>query len=83
MRILKTKLNNNNETQIQCGDVEKNPGPVLKYTERLETVCASSKDTVKIFSPSFRSVVCQNSTLKQLMDGRVKNTIYRNMAQNE
>ena len=35
---------------IQCGDVEQNPGPVLKYTECVKTVGASFKNNVKIFS---------------------------------
>ena len=53
---------------IQCGDVEQNPGPVLKYAECIKTVGASFKDNVKIFSLNCRSIVGQNSTLKQLMD---------------
>ena len=61
---------------IQCGDVEQNPGPVLKYAERVKTVGASFKNNVKIFSLNCRSIVGQNSTLKQLMDDLGKNTIF-------
>ena len=61
---------------IQCGDVEQNPGPVLKYTECVKTVGASFKNNVKIFSLNCRSIVGQNSTLKQLMDDLGKNTIF-------
>ena len=71
---------------IQCGDVEQNPGPVLKYAECVKTVGASFKNNVKIFSLNCRSIVGQNSTLKQLMDdlGKKHNFwLYRNMAQNE
>ena len=72
---------------IQCGDVEQNPGPVLKYAECVKTVGASFKNNVKIFSLNCRSIVGQNSTLKQLMDDLGKTThnfwLYRNMAQNE
>ena len=71
---------------IQCGDVEENPGPVLKYAECVKTVGASFKNNVKIFSLNCRSIVGQNSTLKQLMDDLEKKHnfwLYRNMAQNE
>ena len=61
---------------IQCGDVEENPGPVLKYAECVKTVGASFKNNVKIFSLNCRSIVGQNSTLKQLMDDLGKNTIF-------
>ena len=61
---------------IQCGDVEQNPGPVLMYAECLKTVGASFKDYVKIFSLNCRSIVGQNSTLKQLMDDMGKTTIF-------
>ena len=61
---------------IQCGDVEQNPGPVLKYAECVKTVGASFKNNVKIFSLNCRSIVGQNSTLKQLMDDLGKNTIF-------
>ena len=52
---------------IQCGDVEQNPGAVLKYAECVKTVGASLKNNVNIFSLNCRSIVGQNSTLKQLM----------------
>ena len=35
---------------IQCGDVEQNPGPVLKYAECVKTVGASFKNNVKNLS---------------------------------
>ena len=60
---------------IQCGDVEQNPGPVLKYAECVKTVGASFKNNVTIFCLNCRSIVGQNSTLKQLMDDLGKNTV--------
>ena len=59
---------------IQCGGVEQNPGPVLKYAECVKTVGASFKNNVKIFSLNCRSIFGQNSTLKQLMDDLGKYT---------
>ena len=61
---------------IQCGDVEQNPGPVLNYAECVKTVGASFKNNVTIFSINCRSIVGQNSTLKQLVDDLGKNTIF-------
>ena len=61
---------------IQCGDVKQNPGPFLKYAECVKTVGTSFKNNVKIFSLNCRSIVGQNSTLKQLMDDLGKNTIF-------
>ena len=52
---------------IKRGDVEQNPGPLLKFDECLETVGASFKDSVKTFSLNCRSIVVQNSILKQLL----------------
>ena len=60
---------------IQCGDLEQNPGPGLKYAECVKTVGASFKNNVTIFSLNCRIIVGQNSTLKQLMDDLGKNTI--------
>ena len=64
---------------------EQNPGPVMKYAECLKTVGTSFKDNVKIFSLNCRSIVGQNSTLKQLMDdmGKTLFWLYRNPAQKE
>ena len=53
---------------IQCGDVEQSPGPFLRNAECVKTVGASFKSNVMIFSLNCRSIVGQNSTLKQLMD---------------
>ena len=61
---------------IQCGDVEQNQGPVLKYAECVKTVGGSFKNKVKIFSLNCRSIVGQNNTLKQLIDDLGKNTIF-------
>ena len=70
--VLKVKAS----IMIQCGDVEQNPGPVLKYAEFVKTVGASFKNNVKIFSLNCRSIAGRNSTLKQLMDDLGKNTIF-------